>query len=241
MKSATPSLVSTRKFALALAATLLAGGFAPFARADFTGPYADTPVPADYYNQTTGQLDGQFGNWSLSGNDYHYFAFLIDATSSAVTFNTNHAEDDGNGDLIQLSFQTTAAASGMLSFSYQLSLGNTFDDTAVYAINGVQTSLTAGSNTVSGVMLNAGDMIAFEVTSGPQELAKNIVSDVSLTVTDFIAPVPEPSCGGWLGAGGGLAGIIGWRRALRSRPRPWKFGGWRPRPSPPPSRRSAGR
>ena len=212
MKLAVFSSVRAPGLARALFTALLAGCLAVSARADFTGPYAVTPLPGSPYDQN-GEPDAQFGNWSLSGSDYHFFSLQIDAGPAAVTFNTGAPEDDGNGNFINLVFKITAAASGPLSFNYQLSLDNTINDSAAYSINGVLTALAAGSNSVSGVTLAAGDVFGFVVAAGSQEQFHGIASDTVLTVTDFTAPVPEPSSGGWLGAGCGLglAGM-GWRR-----------------------------
>jgi hypothetical protein len=89
---------------------------------------------------------------------------------------------------------STAPSSGFWSFDFTLSLGTTTNglSSGSYVVNGMQFGLGAGSGTVSSIFLNAGDVFGFRI-AGQQFSTGTPGGRAGLTVTNFAAPVPEPS------------------------------------------------
>jgi hypothetical protein len=171
--------------AAAAGATLILSS-AQTARADFSGPYA----PANW----TFSQDGITGSYS---NDGITLTLTGSDGKNVADFNVNYT--------------IAAVASGTWSFDWlytPLDSGN-FDDGG-YLLNGAYTVLALNSGpTYSGsvsIGVSAGDVIGFRVHS-----LDSFFGAGTLTITNFVAPVPAPGALALLG----LAAVSGRSRRRR--------------------------
>ncbi len=87
----------------------------------------------------------------------------------------------------------TCPLDGLFSFNFTLDLGTPVVSHAYYLINGAQFALSGPSGAVNNIPLNAGDVFGFGVSIGPASIPNHLDAHATLTVTNFSAPVPEPS------------------------------------------------
>jgi hypothetical protein len=181
---------SLSRYALAtagLAAVALPGA----AKADFSGYYAP-------------------GNWTLTNSGGSTNGFVD--TSGAPASITLHGGSSGSGTLGDTDFTIAAAASGTLSFhwSYFSTDTGTYD-AAYFLLNGVPTFLADNGSQGSGdfsIALAAGNTFGFRVES-----LDNLFGDGELTISNFVAPVPEPSTLALLALGAVGVAMVMRRRA----------------------------
>jgi len=170
--------------------------------ADFSGPYA-VPDPGLFFpnNLPNRPAVTPVGTWTLSVDSSLPLAFpnsYITTHSSNVVLNTGTDFNHGF-DSLELQLTNTIVADGTLSFDYVLDLLAT-GPAAVwnfggYIVNGVVTNLPAGTGSVT-LPVSAGDIIGFDVYGSVtciQCLPGNSAGSATLTITNFIAPVPEPT------------------------------------------------
>jgi len=189
------------RFAAAIvAATLMFTVSAQRVSADFSGPYTFAPDDGLYTSSRlpSGSFTMSVGTWTLSGTISPNWenGYMI-AQASEFRFDTGPAKMDGNV-FEEISLTHTIAASGILSFDYSVSLGSPYSpssgDVAGYKINGQLTVLPAGTGTVS-VAANQGDLFGFYLYAGPECVNCQPAwgSQSMIDVTNFSAPVPEPT------------------------------------------------
>ena len=169
--------------------------------ADFIPPY---DVPTGFLRPFTlanGSMT-PFGSWTLQtlGTPDAYAISLLQTNPSQIYIQTGIALPHGPQYSLDLQFTHSIVASGTLSFDYTLSLlatgvaaGWNFGG---YLLDGVLTQLPAGTGSVS-VPVRAGDVFGFEAYAKVNcvlcEPPFNTAGDTRLTITNFSAPVPEPS------------------------------------------------
>jgi hypothetical protein len=168
--------------------------------ADFSGPYTFAPDDGLYTpsNLPSGSFTMSVGTWTLSGaispnweNNY------MIAHADEFRFDTGGSKMDGNFNE-NISLTHIIAASGLLSFDYSVSFiqpNSQFSgDVAGYTINGQLTFLPEGTGSVA-IAVSQGDMFGFYLAAGPQCVTCQPAwsSGTALDVTNFVAPVPEPS------------------------------------------------
>jgi hypothetical protein len=116
---------------------------------------------------------------------------------SEFYFDTGSPMSDGSY-FENISLTHTIAASGMLSFGYAVSFSSHYSpfsgDVAGYTINGAFTALPAGPGSVD-ITVNQGDLFGFYLSAGPRCVTCQPAwdSETVLNVTNFSAPIPEPS------------------------------------------------
>jgi hypothetical protein len=182
---------SLSRYALAtagLAAVALPGA----AKADFSGYYAP-------------------GNWTLtnSGGSTDGHVDTSGAPASITLFGGN-SQSGTPGDT---DFTIAAAASGTLSFHWSYFSTDTGPyDAAYFLLNGVPTFLadngSQGSGDFSITLAPGTNTIGFRVES-----LDNLLGDGELTISNFVAPVPEPSTLALLALGAIGVAIVMRRRA----------------------------
>ena len=91
-----------------------------------------------------------------------------------------------------LEVTTIAAAAGVFSFDFSITLGTLNVSDAYYIVNGMHHDLPNGSGQVTNVQLNTGDVFGFGVHDGNASLVYHLDPEARLTITNFSAPVPEP-------------------------------------------------
>lgn len=159
---------SLSRYALATA-TIAAVAIPAAARADFSGPYAPP-------NWTFGNTGGSDGNVNTAG------------APASITLTGGNS---GSGTSGETNFTIAAVASGMVSFNWSYtSTDSSSYDTGNFLLNGVPTFLAnndGGSGTFS-MALSAGNVFGFNVHS-----EDNIAGAGVLTISNFVAPVPEGS------------------------------------------------
>lgn len=147
------------------------------ANAQFSGPYA----PANW----TTNVGAGFGSVNTAG-----------APGSIIVVG-----NDGGGGNINTDYTIAAAAGGNWSFSWSTTSGDTGTwDSAYYLLNGAESFLgnnVPASGGVGPIAVNAGDVIGFRVRS-----ADGGIGALSLTISNFVAPVPGPGSLALLGMGG---------------------------------------
>jgi hypothetical protein len=192
-----------KPFASLVAAVLTLMLFAHRASADFSGPYTFAPnegliTPSQF---PVGQFMFNVGTWTLSGTTspafFNGYGPYMQAVQTEFYFDTGSPRSDGNY-FEEISLTHTIAASGMLSFDYSVSLGSPYSplsgDVAGYKIDGDLTVLPVGTGSVN-VSVNQGDIFGFYLYAGPRcaSCQPSWDSQTVLDVTNFSAPVPEPS------------------------------------------------
>ena len=177
----------------ALAAGLL--GFSMTASANFSGYYA----PA---------------NWQV-GNTLDDSGIV--ETTGAPGAITLIGSNSGSGLASRVDFSIMAQAAGTFSFNwayYSTDIEGAFWDPAGYFKNGqFQLTDNLGTNSQSGLVslsVAAGDVIGFHVTT-----LDNLGGSASLGISNFSAPVPEPTSVAMMALG--LLGLVGVASARRRR------------------------
>jgi hypothetical protein len=188
----------------AAAAAAGAASVASTSNADFSSPYQLTPPPASTY--TGANVDQTFGAWTGAAT----------ATSN-VTVNTSNAPSSlflgfGNpfsGIFERLDFTAPVAGTGLLSFNWSFTQTGPGSEEFGYTVNGVFTSLAvANSASATSIAVNAGDVFGFR-------LLANYDGNSSVTISNFSAPVPEPSVAVLVVAG--ALGLMALRELRRRR------------------------
>jgi hypothetical protein len=157
------------------------------ARADFSG----------YYDPS---------NWTFSPGLGDGFV----NTAGAPTTISITGADNGMGET-NADYTIAAAASGTWSFDWSFSTQDSdwFYDKPMYLRNGVETWLMTGAGTTGSgsisLTINAGDIIGFRQGSD------GALGAGTLTITNFVAPVPAPGALALLG----LAAVSGRSRRRR--------------------------
>jgi hypothetical protein len=165
-------------------------------RADFSGPYA---VPEGGIFFPNDLSSATVGAWELkTTSTYTYANAYLFTHSNEIDFNTGISNLEALGVFMDITLTTVIPADGILSFDYSVTLLTTgfFDDVnyAGYLLDGVLTKLPAGSGAVS-VPVSSGDIFGFEAHADTDCITCQppIVGGTMLTITNFNAPIPEPS------------------------------------------------
>ncbi len=204
-----------------LLVTLLTCAVAEPGRAQFTGYYAfpDVLPSGPGFSRTitaSGMHTSTANNWTIySNNDgFHLQAPYVSVFPPYEQFTLFSGYlISGPTHFSMVEVTSVAPASGFLAFNFTLDLGTPSSSHAYYTINGAQFALTTATGSVANVALTAGDIFGFGVNIGPQSTVNQIDAHAILNVTNFSAPVPEPStallllcgCGAaWLWSRGGL-------------------------------------
>jgi VPDSG-CTERM motif len=147
--------------------------------ANFSGAYSvtDPSHPAGVYFDTP----GAFGNWTafLSGPADG----TLDTTGAPnqISLDLTQGPHVGTGDY---QFLTTAAATGLVSFSYTAQLTNSFSaNAAAYFFEGSTLFPLLGSGPFSLIVM-AGDSFGFVLITG-------YTTEAALTISSFSAPEPS--------------------------------------------------
>ncbi|MDB9413865.1 PEP-CTERM sorting domain-containing protein [Microcystis aeruginosa] len=140
-------------------------------------------------------------NWTLTNSNADGFVDTSGAPASiSLTGGNNGSDSSGTTD-----YTTTAAAAGTVTFNWNYSttdflvddfcsnLPNSFCDPFIVLVNGVQTIPLnpSGGTTQSGTStfnVLAGDSFGFRIAT-----ADNLFGRASVTISNFSAPIPEPS------------------------------------------------
>lgn len=193
--------------------------------ADFSGPYTFSPDDGLYTSSKlpSGNFNMSVGTWTLSGTiSPNWENTYMIVTADEFRFDTGGSKMDGNF-FENVSLTHVIAASGLLSFDYAVSFiqpNSQFSgDVAGYTINGQLTILPEGTGS-GAIAINQGDTFGFYVAAGPQcgACQPAWASGTALDVTNFVAPVPEPSTFALLvcAAAGAIAAKRRARRSERS-------------------------
>jgi hypothetical protein len=176
------------------------------AKADFLPPYALNPPANGTYTGTNAA--GVFGNWTSTLTFAPNFGSdaLITNQPSTVEFDINNINGSGSMDIWNLT--ATAAASGTVSFDWNFTRTSFQGLTFGYTINGGFSSLATSTSTGStSFSVNTGDTFGFRMFA-------NYQGNGSVVISNFTAPVPEPSVEALVG--GGAIGLLA-MRAMRRR------------------------
>ena len=209
MKSLHPRKAFRSPATLATVALAAGSGSALSAVLSFSEPYQVTPPANGIYTET---LSGSeiFGAWTGE-----LFNLTGDATRTVTTTNAPAilvlalADSSQSRAVNSFKFLATvpiSAVAGNVSFNYDYA--ESFDSFGLgdfsYLKNGIATQIAAspGSNSIT-FAVNPGDIFGFQL-SGSYSVNNNA------TITNFAAPVPEPSA--LLLLATGFTGIIGMRR-----------------------------
>jgi hypothetical protein len=195
--------------------------------ADFIPPYG-VPDPGIFIpnNLPNRPSVTPVGTWTLSVDSSLPGAFpysLIQTRSSQVVINTGIDLHHGP-DSLELQFTHPILATGTVSFDYSLSLLATGPaagwNFAGYLLDGALTKLPAGTGSIN-VPVNAGDVFGFEAFASVNcilcEPPFNTAGETTLTITNFNAPVPEPTTLALLVCAGGGTLALKVRRNRRER------------------------
>ena len=192
----------------ALAAATSASGAAALAapstaRADFSSPYSVNPPVNGPYTSA-----GIYGNWTATFTGATGGSRNIDTTSAPVSLSLSDSSAGSSSN--QLDFNTTIAGAGSLSFDYNYAPGSG-SGSAQYVLNGTATTFPAVSGTITIPSVAAGNTFGFR-------LGNYSGTAVSLTISNFAAPVPEPTVNALIAVGAiGLLGLRETRRRRQSR------------------------
>ena len=209
MKNLHPRKAFRSPATFATVALAAGSGSALSAVLSFSDPYQLTP-PANGSDTETVSGSENFGAWTGEFSN-----FTGGATRTVTTTNAPAmlvlALADSSQSVVVKSFKFSAtvpvsAVAGNVSFNYDYT--ESFDSFGLgdfsYLKNGIATQIAAvaGSNSIT-FAVNPGDTFGFQL-SGGYSLSN------SATITNFAAPVPEPSA--LLLLATGFTGIIGMRR-----------------------------
>ncbi len=188
--------LSSIALGIASAATLASPGHAVQLQQDFAGVYA----PA---------------NWTLSNNNNNISDGNVDTASAPASITITGGDNDDFTTIGTTDYQTTAAASGQVSFDWNFSAPQAYYDGFGYLLNGNFNFLTdsSGSGSTQFNVL-AGDIFGFGAItvyhfSGP-------VGPGNATISNFSAPVPGAPVPGPLPLLG-VGAAFGYSRRLRRR------------------------
>ena len=130
-------------------------------------------------------------NWTLSNNNTNGYVDTSNAPSSITII----GGDLGGVGFGQTTYTTTALIGGLLSFnwSYGPADWDPGSDPFGFVLNGAFTQLTnsSGPNGQSGAFsttLAQGDIFGFGINT-----VDNVANPANATISDFAAPVPEPT------------------------------------------------
>ena len=188
-------------------------------RADFTGYYAfpntnpNPSGPPSFGRVITaaGTYTSTANNWTIaSNNDGAHLQFPRVTVSPIETVFTleSGALLSGFTHFSTVQVTTTAPAAGFLSFDFSIRLGTPSSSHAYYLINGTRFELPAGIGSVTNVPLKIGDVFGFGVNIGPQSTVNQTLADANVQVTNFSAPVPEPSAAALVLLAGGVVALL---------------------------------
>ena len=200
---ATPATLAT--------VALAAGGHSAMSAVSFDTPYEVNPPDNGVYTETSSGST-TFGAWTFLVSETTTISAVVDTSSTPTSLllslnNTSHTGPEN-----WLAFTAVvpfSATAGLVSFDYNYA--ENYDITATanfgYTKNSSLTLITAASGSSSfSFSVDPGDTFGFVLNSSYDSLA-------SVTITNFSAPVPEPSVLALLATG--FAGIVGMRRSRR--------------------------
>jgi len=169
--------------------------------ADFIPPY---DVPQGFiqpFIHSSGAVI-PVGSWTLqvNGTPADYTGSLFQTSPSQVFFSTGVSFFRGFGPVLDLQLTHPILASGTLSFDYSLSLRATGPaagwNYGGYLLDGDLTQLPTGTGSVT-LPVKTGDVFGFEAYAAVNcilcEPPFNTGGETTFTITNFSAPVPEPS------------------------------------------------
>ena len=170
-------------------------------KADFIPPY---DVPQGFvqpFNLSSGSVT-PVGSWTLqiNGTPSDYTGSLFQTNPAQVFFSTGVSIIHSFTPAVDLQLTHPILASGTLSFDYSLSLRATGSaagwNYGGYLLDGVLTQLPTGTGSVT-LPVKAGDVFGFEAYAAVNcvlcEPPLNTAGQTTFTITNFSAPVPEPS------------------------------------------------
>jgi hypothetical protein len=182
-------------------------GAATTAEADFIPPYSLNPPPNGTY--TGAPAIGTFGAWTSTLAGTHATP-TTNTTNAPVSLTLRSADDTAANDAHTANFDlmTTVQGSGILSFNWNFTEQGLFTAAQFgYTENGVFTSLaTANSSGTATVPVSAGDVFGFRIVT-------NYASTGNVTISNFSAPIPEPTIVALIVTG--AVGLIVLREARR--------------------------
>ena len=200
---ATPATLAT--------VALAAGGHSAMSAVSFDTPYEVNPPDNGVYTETSSGST-TFGAWTFLVSETTIISAVLD-TSSTPTSLLLSMDNTGSTGLNTLAFTAVvplSATAGLVSFDYNyVENFDSFLATANfgYTKNSTLTLITAASGSSSySFSVDPGDTFGFVLNS-------SYYSQASVTITNFSAPVPEPSVLALLATG--FAGILGMRRSRR--------------------------
>ena len=130
-------------------------------------------------------------NWTFANSNADGF---VDTTGAPASISLTGGDNNGSGSFGTTDYTTTAAAAGTVTFDWNYSTtdGPVWDPFG-YLLNG---SFTRVTNNVGGVVQNgtstfnvlAGDSFGFRIAT-----TDNCCGRGSVTISNFSAPIPEPS------------------------------------------------
>jgi hypothetical protein len=195
--------VDFSRYALA-AASVGSIALAAKANANFTAPYALNPPANGTY--TGASAAGAFGNWTSSLSIVPFRDSLITNQPTSVTLNIQNL---GFGSTSNFSLVTTAPATGLVSFNWSLTSSGFAALNLGYLLNGNFTQVgNSTQNSSSSFAVNTGDTFGFR-------LVANYGTNGGVTISNFAAPVPEPSI--TILVASGAVGLLALRAMRRRR------------------------
>jgi hypothetical protein len=175
------SNINFSRYAVAAAIGTIAA--AETADADFTSPYALTPPPnGTYSNPSNGTT---FGAWTA--NSLSTINSTVDTNNAPASLTLSMVRIAGSP--AYLDFSTTSFGSGLVSFDWGANLSNNGGVFASFVLNGTRTDLATTGGSSSGsfsIAVVAADVFGFR-------LGVNYQGSGAMTISNFAAPVPEPS------------------------------------------------
>ena len=207
-------------FSAAPADASIQAAAAPLApTSNFTGSYTLTPPAGGVY--TGAGAVGTFGAWTSVFADGTANTTPTLDTSSTSTLTLKLASSPvivfgTTADVFSLT--AVAAGTGTVSFNYNFTAdAASLQSSFLRLLNGTPTPITSISSTGSvNFAVNAGDTFGFRLIDGSSYFAG--LGTASAVISNFDAPVPEPSAIGLLATG--FVGLLGFRenrRRLRKR------------------------
>jgi hypothetical protein len=180
-------------------------GMATTASADFSAPYQLTPpAPGNYAIPTSNTT---FGAWTGVSTITNFASANTSSAPSSLSLSLSNATVGSGNE--QLNFTTSIQGSGPLSFNWSFTTNGLAPTQFGYTVNGIFTSLaSANSNGLANISVNAGDIFGFR-------LFANYNGSAGVTISNFAAPVPEPSIAALIVTG--VIGLMALRELRRRR------------------------